>query len=240
MYLCRYASPPPVVAQHKKSKKKGKKKTKAPSVMPPTVTPPTPTAPSAHLAPLVPLSPLAVPIRGLPFPTETTPTGSPAKAPAVLWPTTLPLVGEKLECIVVQVDSPGLFFLQPMTYISEVNSLLARVPPRQPSRQSWAVSECCLATFNGEKWYRGQILEETGEQRYKVLYLDYGNTAVLPASELAIMPPALEKYAPQAVKATLAGVKPLNDHHTWSHETSLYFSTLVLEKHVTVTVQVRW
>ena len=72
---------------------------------------------------------------------------------------------------------------------------------------------------------------------FKVLYVDYGNEMVLGLDELAIMPPTMRKVPALAMKACLAGVRPLGDH-TWRHDTALFFSSLVLEKEVTVTVQV--
>ena len=92
--------------------------------------------------------------------------------------------------------------------------------------------------FSGEKWHRAEVLTEAPEgEGYEVLYVDFGNVAVLPASELAIMPPVLEKFPALVLKAALAGVRPL-DQQSWSYDTSVSFSKLVLDKEVTITVQV--
>ena len=221
--VCRYATPVVAMQPQLKGKKKKKK-----HVSPPVVIPPTPTSP---LVP--PLPPIL-----LQGPIKTTPT-SPGVSRSLPWPS-FPVVGQKLECVVVQVNSPGDFFIQPASYTTEILPLLTKVPLHQPSRQSWSVGERCLATFNGEKWYRAEVVgivdSTAGSVKFEVEYKDFGNRAVLSSSELAIMPPALDHYPAQAVKASLAGVQPLGK--TWDHVTSMYFSNMVLEKHVTVTVQV--
>jgi hypothetical protein len=103
------------------------------------------------------------------------------------------------------------------------------------------VGDYCLATFNGEKWYRAEVVEEVSSAsssiKYEVVYIDFENRAILDVGDLAIMPPALEQYPAQAVKACLAGVLPSDACGTWHHMTSIFFSSLVLDKHVTVTVQ---
>ena len=206
---------------------KGKKKKKRMSS--PVVIPPTPTSPIA------PPSILRSPMKATPIVPSVL-----SKLPSGLPWSSLPVVGQKLECVVVQVNSPGDFFIQPASYGTEIQPLMAKIPPRQPSRQFWSVGEHCLATFNGEKWYRavvvGNVSGAHGSVKVEVEYRDFGNKAVLNASELAIMPPVLEHYPAQAVKASLAGVQPLGE--MWEHMTSMYFSSMVLEKHVTVTVQV--
>jgi hypothetical protein len=73
------------------------------------------------------------------------------------------------------------------------------------------VGDYCLATFNGEKWYRAEVVEEVSSAsssiKYEVVYIDFENRAILDVGDLAIMPPALEQYPAQAVKACLAGVR---------------------------------
>ena len=137
-----------------------------------------------------------------------------------------------MECIVVQIVSVEEFFVQPVTYASEIQPLLTSIPASQPSKPNWDPEELCLAPFNGEKgrWFRGKVLAQKSRETYAVGYLDFGNTAVLPARDLAILPPSLSSYQPQAVKACLYGVT--------DKALSFYFSSLVLEKRVTATVQV--
>lgn len=214
---CRYAT------AKKKNNKKKKKETNI-SVIPPT--------PTTSIFPLTPLSPPFVPLNHTL--TKSTPEAI-HQVTSIAGPT-LPLTGQ--EYTVVQVTNPGQFFIQSLTYPSQVVPLLARIPPHQPSRQSWTTGDHCLTTFNGEKWYRGKILKPV-DGNFEVSYIDFGNSAVIPASELAIMPPALAEFPAQAVEVALAGVRPVEDGDIWNLDSSLYFSNLVLDKRVTVTVKVR-
>lgn len=218
--MCVYNSPTCRYATGKKKNKKKKKETNI-SIIPPT--------PTTSIFPLTPLSPPLVPRN------HSLTKSAVHQVTSIAGPT-LPLSGR--EYTVVQVTTPGQFFIQSLTYPTTVVSLLARIPPHQPPQQSWVVGDYCLATFSGEKWYRGKILKPV-DGSFEVLYIDFGNSAVLPASELAIIPPALMEFPAQAMEVTLAGVRPTEDGGVWNLDCSLYFSNLVLDKQVTVTVQVR-
>ena len=224
------------------TKKSKKKRTKPPST--PTVTPPTPKTtlpPSALLSPLSqPLpphgqqSPLMKP-SVTPSDSLTKPQSPRPVPPPSLWPQPL-AVGAKLDCVVVQVSSPGEFFIQPPDYMARLHPKLSRIPLHQPSRPTWKTGERCLASFQGEKWYRGEVLGSAGGSLYEVLYLDFGNSAIVESEDLAVLPSALASYPPCAVKTELAGVLPVGEE--WSHDVSLVLSNLVLGKRVLVTVQV--
>ena len=56
--------------------------------------------------------------------------------------------------------------------------------------------------------------------------------------ELAVMPQKLCKIPAQALKACLAGVMPPGEGGAWTNEMAVFFSSLVLEKTFTVTVEV--
>ena len=214
----------------KKSKKKKKKHVSSPIIVPPT--PPHPSSPHVPLP--FPLVPLHSP--EMTAPTKT--TDPPATTSSLPWAAPL-TIGQKIDCVVVQVNNPDNFYIQSLTYATEIQPLLDRVLAQQPSRPSWSPSQWCLATFNGKRWYRARVVKQVDENAYEVVYLDFGNNVVLPGTELAIMPPTLERYPAQAVKASLAGVVPLDHSSTWGIESSCFFSNLVLEHPVTATVQVR-
>lgn len=217
--LCVYNSP---TCRYGTGKKKTKKKKTNISIVPPT--------PTTSIFPLTPLSPPPAPLN------HSLTKYAVHQVTSIAGPTT-PLSGQ--EFTVVQVTTPGQFFIQSLTYPTTVVSLLARIPPHQPPRQSWTIDDYCLAAFNGEKWYRGKILKLV-DGNFEVSYIDFGNSAILPASELAIIPPSLVEFPAQAMEVALAGVRPIDSGGVWNLDCSLYFSNLVLEKRVTVTVQVRY
>ena len=99
------------------------------------------------------------------------------------------------------------------------------------------MGEMVLAPFQGERWYRGKVDRRLESQNaFEISYVDYGNRGVVPAGELAAMPTNLGRFPPQALKAELAGVLPVNSGGVWGMDASVFFSNLILDK--TVTVQV--
>ena len=98
------------------------------------------------------------------------------------------------------------------------------------------MGEMCLAPFQGKRWFRGKV-DKRLEEGFEISYVDFGNQGVVPAGELTTMPPSLQKFPPQALKAELAGVLPL-DGGVWGMDSALFFSNLVLDKSVATTVQV--
>ena len=137
------------------------------------------------------------------------------------------------------MNSPGEFYLQSPSYLDEVQPLLANLPSSLKSKSEFAVGDMCLAPFQGDRWFRGRVERAEESRFFEVLYVDYGNRGMVAAGELTAMPQSLQKFPPQVLKGELAGVVPL-DGRTWGMEASVYFSSLVLDKHVTAKVQVRW
>ena len=138
---------------------------------------------------------------------------------------------------VVQVNNPGDFYMQFPTYVTEVNPVITQLPKDMPTKASWAVGDSCLATFQGARWYRGEIVSNRGDRIYEVRYIDFGNVGVVAMQDLALVPKELERCPPQAVRAGLAGVAPVGGAE-WEMQSSMYFSNLVLDNAVTVTVEV--
>uniref|UniRef100_A0A8C4PCT8 RING finger protein 17 n=1 Tax=Dromaius novaehollandiae TaxID=8790 RepID=A0A8C4PCT8_DRONO len=69
----------------------------------------------------------------------------------------------------------------------------------------------CLVEYNDGLWYRAKLLAVKEFDPVKVLiqFVDYGNFSVVPASRLRQIPSHLLHYPIQAVRALLAGFRPL-------------------------------
>ena len=225
-------------------RKKKTKKTRR--IATPTVIPPTPVAkigpppgipsPSPH-PPSTPVHPLLKSTPNNSARQSNPPPDSSSLAHQSHLPSDAPTVGHTLEVTVVQVNTPGEFYVQFPSYLTTVHPLLAELPQELPTKSGWTAGEWCLTSFQGSRWYRGEVMGAVGEERYEVRYLDFGNHGVVPAGELAVLPWQLEECGPQAVRAGLAGVVPV-DGAAWGIEASVYFSGLVLEKVVSATVEV--
>ena len=196
-------------------------------------------APHPSLSPLISLTNMTSSlIPGHPLlkatPTSISPITPPLPPPHAN-STDSPFVGQTLEMTVVQVNSPGEFYVQFPSYLTDVQPLLAQYQQFLNPRSEYSVGEMVLAPFQGERWYRGKV-DRRLENGFQISYVDYGNQGVVPAGELAAMPTNLGRFPPQALKAELAGVLPVNGGGGWGMDASVFFSNLILDK--TVTVQV--
>ena len=84
------------------------------------------------------------------------------------------------------------------------NSLKAAASPYIPK-----VGDYCSAQFSQDKqWYRAKIIRSAEKGCVHVLYIDYGNSEVLPSSRLRNLPSSfgISVLKPQAVESTLAFV----------------------------------
>ncbi|KAM9203410.1 RING finger protein 17 [Mergus octosetaceus] len=69
----------------------------------------------------------------------------------------------------------------------------------------------CLVEYRDGLWYRAKLLsvEELNPDKILIQFVDYGNFSVVPTSKLRCIPHHLLQYPVQAVRALLAGFKPL-------------------------------
>jgi ABC-type molybdenum transport system ATPase subunit/photorepair protein PhrA len=72
--------------------------------------------------------------------------------------------------------------------------------PAAPTEVTYAVNEKCKALWKDGKYYNAQIKKVEGPGKYAVLYLDYGNTVVLPVSNIQKVAAAPAKPAAAAAK----------------------------------------
>ena len=101
--------------------------------------------------------------------------------------------------------------------------------------------DVCLSRFEGDVgWHRVRVEEELRVGKLRVKYLDYGNTGLVSASEVAALPEALFSVQALAVRCALEGVEPVGGARVWPMEVSQYFSQLVMEEASFITVKVSW
>jgi len=103
---------------------------------------------------------------------------------------------------------------------SGITSLSISAAPARPAAASAALAltfvaeEKCQALWTDGKWYTAQIKKVEGKDKYSVLYVQYGNTAILPVASLKKAPVAVAGApAAKAVAApagNTAANKPVN------------------------------
>ena len=74
----------------------------------------------------------------------------------------------------------------------------------------------CVALFKGDlMWYRAKVLKSSQTRKVaKVLFVDYGNTEVVPFSDIYALPEEFSQYPAQAVEAKIFGCGPISSQ--WS------------------------
>ncbi|XP_075791548.1 tudor domain-containing protein 1 isoform X4 [Pelodiscus sinensis] len=149
-------------------------------------------------------------------------------------------MGEKFSGVVAHIQTPEDFFCQQMhngrqlaelqVSMGEYCNTIPIIPDFCP-----AVGDVCCAQFTEDnQWYRASVLAYTSEDNALVGYVDYGNFEVLQVTRLRPIIPKLLELPVQAIKCTLAGVKPLSG--TWSSEAVSLMKQLVQNKKITITV----
>ncbi|XP_034988412.2 tudor domain-containing protein 1 [Zootoca vivipara] len=152
----------------------------------------------------------------------------------------LPSVGDTFLGMVAHIQTPGDFFCQQMGNGCKLTELQASLGEycntiSAPPDFCPAVGDLCCAQFTEDKqWYRASVLSYISEKTALVGYVDYGNIEVLPLNKLRPIIPKLMELPVQAIKCTLAGVKPVSG--TWSIEATSVMKKLVQNKALTIRV----
>jgi len=69
----------------------------------------------------------------------------------------------------------------------------------------------------------------------ELLFVDYGNMEVVPATNLRYLTPALATHPAQCVQCSMYGIEPAGGDRDWSKEACLAFARLVEDQKLTVT-----
>ncbi|XP_077309891.1 tudor domain-containing protein 1 [Lithobates pipiens] len=136
------------------------------------------------------------------------------REPSQLGWTQLPL-GQEREVIVCMLQSPGDFFchIYNLTDLSSLNDLNVSLGQYCIQHVSEGYTpnkgDVCGAFFSDDRnWYRGQVKDFTSGGAATVHFLDYGNTEEVAVDKLCKIPSDFLQLPFQAVKCSLAGVKP--------------------------------
>ncbi|XP_068807765.1 tudor domain-containing protein 1 isoform X2 [Struthio camelus] len=149
-------------------------------------------------------------------------------------------IGDAFSGVVSYVQTPENFFCQQMHNghrLAELQVSLGEYCDKIPSVPDFrpAVGNVCCAQFTEDNlWYRAAILGYASEDTVLVGYIDYGNFEVLHLTRLRPMIRRLMDFPVQAIRCTLAGVKPLMG--AWTSEAISLMKQLVQDKVLTVKV----
>ncbi|XP_043374938.1 tudor domain-containing protein 1 isoform X1 [Dermochelys coriacea] len=149
-------------------------------------------------------------------------------------------VGDTFSGVVAHIQTPEDFFCQQMhngRQLAELQVSLGEYCNKIPTIPNFcpAAGDVCCAQFTEDnQWYRASVLAYTSEDTALVGYIDYGNFEVLQVARLRPMIPKLLELPVQAIKCTLAGVKPPSG--AWSLEAISLMKQLVQNKMITIRV----
>ncbi|KAM6442665.1 tudor domain-containing protein 1 isoform 4-T6 [Liasis olivaceus] len=91
-----------------------------------------------------------------------------------------------------------------------------------------------LSDCEDNQWYRASVISYVSEETALVGYIDYGNFEILQLSRLRPIVQKLMELPMQAIKCTLAGVKPVSG--IWPAETTSVMKRLIQNKVVAIKV----
>ncbi|RLW02199.1 hypothetical protein DV515_00007381, partial [Chloebia gouldiae] len=149
-------------------------------------------------------------------------------------------IGEEFSGVVSHIQNPDTFFCQRMQSARQLAELEASLNeycgkiPSSPSFRPAAGNVCCAQFTEDNLWYRAAVTAYASEDTVLVQYMDYGNSDSLPLTRLRPIIPSLMDLPAQAIRCSLAGVKP--PLGAWTSEGISYMKKLVKDKVLTVKV----
>ncbi|NXA11764.1 TDRD1 protein, partial [Sapayoa aenigma] len=123
-------------------------------------------------------------------------------------------IGDEFSAVVSHVQDPDTFFCQQMNNACQLAELEASLNeycgkfPSSPCFRPAAGNVCCAQFTEDNLWYRATVTAYASEDTVLVNYMDYGNSDSIPLTKLRPVIPQLMALPAQAIKCTLAGVKP--------------------------------
>ncbi|KAM6066891.1 tudor domain-containing protein 1 [Chlamydotis macqueenii] len=142
--------------------------------------------------------------------------------------------GDAFSGVVSCVQNPEDFFCQQLHSACQLAELQASLnehcdkSPSSPAFRPAAGNVCCAQFTEDNLWYRAAIIAYVSEDTVLAGYIDYGNFEVLPLTRLRPMIPRLMDLPSQAIRCTLAGVKP--PLGAWTPKAIAFMNQLVKDK----------
>uniref|UniRef100_A0A663E980 Tudor domain containing 1 n=1 Tax=Aquila chrysaetos chrysaetos TaxID=223781 RepID=A0A663E980_AQUCH len=149
-------------------------------------------------------------------------------------------IGDAFSGVVSCVQNPEEFFCQQIHSARQLAELQVSLNehcdrfPSSPAFRPAAGNVCCAQFTEDNLWYRAAVIAYVSEDTVLAGYIDYGNFEVLPLTRLRPMIPRLMDLPAQAIRCTLAGVKP--PVGAWTSKAICFMKQLVRDKVFTVKV----
>jgi len=149
-----------------------------------------------------------------------------------------------MSVTVTEVLDGGWFYVQiksdELEQLQGLMEQLQRVEKKQPPGYSPKTGDYSLAKFaEDNQYYRAVIRGFTEKREYRVFYIDYGNTEVVPLSYLAPIDEAFLQLPHQAKECALACIRVPKTNEEFGREAALFFKDHVWGKSLWANVEYR-
>ena len=142
------------------------------------------------------------------------------------------------KCVLSEVIDCGEFYVQREdgkleeihTIINERSDMLKQV------KEPVVLGSLCLAKFE-DGLYRGKILRKAGEGKYKIFFIDFGNTDTITIKDMKSLPDKLISFKPEAVKCSLAYVQTADNSEQLREEATEFFKSKAWEKKISADIK---
>nr|XP_014348096.1 PREDICTED: tudor domain-containing protein 1 isoform X6 [Latimeria chalumnae] len=140
-------------------------------------------------------------------------------------------INQTMDVIMCFICSPGEFYCQCSNaedlyalngMNNSLNEYCCKLPPDDDFRPVKGEPCCAFFTSDGN-WYRAMV-KESFHGTVMVYFVDYGNVEEITVEKLRPIHPQFLKLPVQAIKCSLAGVKPFNKE--WTTEAMAHFRAL--------------
>ncbi|XP_017015661.2 protein tudor [Drosophila takahashii] len=181
-----------------------------------------PMAGMAPVAPNVPIQPpYSQPANYVPLsyaPARFTPPPTPSLAQRAqqrtipAFRTTSLTVGLTYDVDISYVENgPYLFWVHIKSSGNDLSAMMGQIERTKlkPLSQAPELGTACVARFSEDGHLYRALVSAVYAQRYRVVYVDYGNSELLPSSDLFQIPPEMLDIKPFAFRFALAGTKEL-------------------------------
>nr|XP_029728400.1 tudor domain-containing protein 5 isoform X2 [Aedes albopictus] len=143
---------------------------------------------------------------------------------------------QSVQMFVTEVHNPHRFWYHMGENANKIDELMNEIDDYYShlERQEWrltpssvAVGLYCVAKFSN-MWHRAKIVSDLMHNKVKVFYIDYGTVSEVELKEVKFMAKCFSSMPAQAMRASLAYVKPVG--HRWTRDASWSLLSLVYEK----------
>ena len=154
--------------------------------------------------------------------------------PLIKAPFTLTLsIPEQFEATVVYVESPSLLYLQRVDIQPELEKLSSEIEQyclsfaEKQYQEIFHKGDFVLAQFSANNaWYRAKVMAVCEDGTAQVLFIDYGNTELIPPEQMIMCPENLLELPCQAIACSLSSVPR---RESWPDEYKNLIDKLVTE-----------